>query len=170
MTAPAGEYASWSGWLDAFGRGEDLPTGQLVPVDERFGPHAQARLLGRLTSAFHARQAVWLAGLERDLAATSVTGGATELGAALVNARRRAAPLVALAHSRLLPEDVRAALLDAVTAMLRTSQQGLEDSMRHGPAAVLSVIRQTTLLGALTPVAAPTPTAARPTPGRRVIL
>lgn len=170
MTAPSSDYGAWSAWLDAFARGDDLPAGALAPVDDRLGPHVQERVVRRIQEAFEARQALWLATFQRRLSVTSPSDQVTELASAMIAARRRALPLRTLARSPLLPDDVRTALTDALTTMLRSTQQSIADSLRHARPEVQAAVRDNSLLRALTvEVAAPPPTPPARS-GRRVIL
>jgi hypothetical protein len=162
------DYGVWSSWLDAFARGDDLPADRLVPLDDRLGPHAQERVLRRIASAFDAREALWIAAFQRHMAVTSTSHQVADLASAMISARRRAGPLRALAESRLLPDDMRTALGNSLTAMLRTTQQSMEDSLRHSGPELLGAVRDNSLLR--TPTAPSPRPATAVAPGRRVIL
>lgn len=172
-----GPYAAWASWLDAFARGEDLPLHHLVPIDEELGAHMRGRLLVRLEAAFRARANLWADALRRHLAAAPAREPA-DLRPVLVAARNRLQPLRALAADPRLPDDLQAALADALRAMVAEAQESLENSarrQRQGAAEILAVIRENHLLAALTaPTATGTtagPQSQSPFPaGRRVIL
>jgi hypothetical protein len=143
-----GEYAAWASWLDAFGRGEDLPDAHLAPVDERMGPHMTERLLRLLAAAFETRGKRWGDLLTRHLASETVRRP-SELAAALVAARGRLRPLRRLAEDRRLPEQVRAELAKSLEQMTRTAQDSLEQSARRqagGSEQILAVVRSNSLL------------------------
>jgi hypothetical protein len=172
-TAP-GPYAAWVSWLDAFARGEDLPSQHLAAVDDRLGPHMQQRLLQRVAAAFEARARMWNETLRRHLAA-SVAREPAELGTLLVAARGRLAPLCELSTDHRLPAEVRQSLHDALSEMISGAQQNLEDSARrqpYGAEQLLAITRENNLTGALRPPQMP-PQRTQPLPpaaGRRVIL
>lgn len=173
LTAP-GDYAVWASWLDAFGRGEDLPDTHLAPVDERMGPHMQERLLRRVAAAFECRAQRWSDTLTRHLASGAV-GRPAELAAALVAARGRLRPLQRLAGDQRLPEAVRTSLAAALTQLLTSTQDSLERSARNNPATaqqLLAVVRANTLLAGHAVAAGPAGPAGQVPPpvGRRVIL
>jgi hypothetical protein len=162
MTAAHGPYASWASWLDAFGRGEDLRSEHLVTLDERVGPHMQQRLLQRVAAAFEARAQLWADRLRRRLGAGALRSHA-ELAYALVNARGGLAPLLRLADDARLPEPVRTELRAALRTMVDNAQRSLEDSVRVGQGGsepLVAVIRENSLVAALT--ARPAPTGGRP--------
>jgi hypothetical protein len=106
----------------------------------------------------------------------------SELGALLVDARRRLRPLRALTENPLLPATLRDPLRDALREMLTSAQDSLERSVRRQPQnaeRLLAVVRENGLLAALsTPRLPPAPGPAQPpgsapnSPpvGRRVIL
>jgi hypothetical protein len=173
LTTP-GPYAAWVSWLDAFARGEDLPNQHLCAVDEQLGPHMQQRLLRRVAAAFEARARVWNETLGRHLAA-SVAREPAELGALLVAARSRLQPLRELTTESRLPAEVRQRLSDALSEMIKGSQQNLEHSVRRAPQGaerLLAVARENSLAGALTSPRMPAHRTQPPPPaaGRRVIL
>ncbi|OJY45944.1 hypothetical protein [Pseudonocardia sp. 73-21] len=166
-----GDYAVWASWLDAFGRGEDLPDIHLTPVDERMGPHMQERLLRRVVAAFEARAQRWSDTLGRHLASGAV-GRPAELAAALVAARGRLRPLHRLAADPRLPDAVRTSLAGALAQLLNSTQDSLERSARDHPATaqqLLSIVRANTLLAGH-PVPSRPAGQALPPVGRRVIL
>jgi hypothetical protein len=137
-----GPYAAWASWLTAFGRGEDLPATDLVPVDDTMGPDMQARVLQRVNAAFVARQDLWSKAFARDQDAFDLTH--LRLATTLVQARERLRPLVGLCRNDLLPESARAALTDALTDAVRSTQQRLADAVRRDPA-LLTVVRDNDL-------------------------
>lgn len=170
MRAVAGPYAAWSSWLEAFGRGEDLPNAHLVPVTDELGPHMQARVLHRLNEAFVARQQRWVEAFVRDRDAAPPTP--FSLATNLVHARVRLRPLVALTRNELLPGNVRDALRDALAEAVRSSQRNLEDSVRrlpHDADVLLTTIRDNTLVSALREPVQTNENQTRPV-GRGVIL
>lgn len=167
-----GNYEAWVSWLDAYARGEDLPNTHLLPLDDEMGPHMLSRLIDRVARAFEARTARWNATLQRDVTA-GATGGHTALAAALVAARGRLAPLVALSRSPLLPSDLRANMASSLESALRSVQESLEDSAHRGRdrEMMLALVRDNCLLATLSPPSLPrAPTPRSPAPGRRVIL
>jgi hypothetical protein len=173
-----GPYRAWASWLEAFGRGEDLPNRHLVPLDEHLGVAMRERLLDRLAAAFRARADIWADMLRRHLAAGAIREP-RELGATLVAARARLQPLRALAADLRLPEEVRTALTDALREMVAEAQRSLESSARREPRGaeeLIAVIRENHLSAALSVPIHPAGPAAqgRPQPpppvGRRVIL
>lgn len=171
-----GNYAAWVSWLDAFARGEDLPSEHLQPVDASMGPQMHARLVERIAAAFEARCAAWGAVLQRDLDAAARRIGSH--AAVLVDARVRLGAVARFVASPLLPEALQSALRTSLESMVRSSQESLEDSARRGadPERQLAVVRDNTLLVALGPQAALPPPVSRqaaaplPARGRRVIL
>jgi hypothetical protein len=169
-----GPYAAWVSWLDAFARGEDLPNQHLSTVDEQLGPHMQQRLLRRVAAAFEARARLWNEALSRHLAA-GVAREPAELGVLLVAARGRLQPLRELSTDSRLPAEVRQSLHDALSGMIRGSQQNLEHSVRRQPQdaeRLLAIARENSLAGALTSPRMPAHRTQPPPPpaGRRVIL
>ena len=171
MLGVPGQYAAWASWLDAFGRGEDLPDTHLTPIDERMGPHMMERMLRLLAAAFEARAKRWGDLLTRHLASETVRRP-SELSAALVAARGRLRPLRRLADDRRLPEQVRAELAKSLVQMLSTAQDSLEQSARRqagGSEQLLALVRTNSLLVAPPPAATTPIPSARPTV-RRVIL
>jgi hypothetical protein len=170
VTVLTGGYASWVGWLDAFARGEDRPASDLVPVDESLGPAMFGRLLQRVSAAYTARAGLWSTTLDQRIAAAA-SGGISELGAVLVNARGTLRPLWAFADSPLLPAAVRTEMRRALTEMLAEAQRSLEDSARRqlGGEEVLAVLREHRLTVVEAPAPVPPPVAASGG-GRRVIL
>lgn len=167
-----GEYQAWASWLDAYARGEDLPSTHLAPVDERMGPHMQERVLRRVTVAFETRARRWGETLTRHLGSATV-GRPAELAASLVAARGRLRPLWILAADQRLPEPVRATMTEALTAMLRETQDGLERSARRRLGStdlLLAVLRENNLLAVPSPSPRSTPSPPPGPPGRRVIL
>jgi hypothetical protein len=165
MLGAPGAYAAWVGWLEAFGRGEDLPAGHLQPVDIRLGPQMFDRLLGHVTQAFRERQRRWNDVLARDLG--TLKPEVTAIEVMMTSARTRLAPLRAFAEHRAFPEDVRQLLRDGLAETVRSAQKTLEDSARHAPFEVQSAIRRNVLTVPITP---PSPANPGPGPGRRVIL
>jgi hypothetical protein len=171
MRTAHGPYAEWVSWLDAFGRGEDLPSGHLTVVDERLGPQMVGRFLDRLEIAFRARADRWADTLRRHLDVGPL-GTPTELAAILVAARGRLRPLSALAADPRLPEQVRTNLSTALREMTEQAQDSLERAVRRKPGAdrLIAAVRENRLT-----VAPPTPPVASPGAppapvGRRVIL
>ena len=176
MLSAHGPYAAWASWLDAFARGEDLPLHHLVPIDDDLGAHMRGRLLVRLEAAFRARAGLWADALRRHLAAAPASAPG-DLRPVLVAARNRLQPLRALAADPRLPDDLKAALADALRAMVAEAQESLENSARQErqcTAELLAVVRENHLLAALTspaPAVVPHPSGQVPFPaGRRVIL
>lgn len=174
--ATPGPYAAWTSWLEAFGRGEDLPSAHLEPIDERMGPHMQQRLLVQVAQAFHERQRRWSEALRREQRhlATDPAGAVTAIAAMLRNARTLLRPLRELAEHPCFPAELRENLRTALEQTVRSAQRSLEDSARHAPLELQSAIRTNSLLPALTRPHPVAPTqksvAPGPAPGRRVIL
>lgn len=173
MQTAHGPYAEWVSWLDAFGRGEDLPSGHLIAVDEHLGPQMLGRLLNRLEAAFRVRAERWGDALRRHLDAGPLSSP-TELAAILVAARGRLRPLTALAADPRLPGQVRTSLSTALRDMTEQAQDSLEQSVRRKPAGVETLIatvreNRLTAVSAIAPPAA-SPGAPPPPVGRRVIL
>lgn len=172
LTAP-GPYAAWASWLDAFARGEDLPSHHLSPVDQQLGPHMQQRLLQRVAAAFQTRARMWNETLRRHLAA-SADRDPTEFGALLVAARGRLQPLRELSTNSRLPSEVRQSLHDALSEMVSGAQENLEHSARRAPhdaERLLAIARENSLAGALKSPRMPAHrTQPPPAAGRRVIL
>jgi len=169
MRNVSGPYAAWASWLDAFGRGEDLPTTHLPPISEEMGPDMQERLLRRINQAFVARQDWWVAAFVRDREQAEPTplGLATNL----IDARARLRPLVALTRSELLSAPMRAVFGEALEKVVRDSQRNLENSVRrqtHNVDAMLTTVRENDLTRALTtPSTVDSP---RNRPGGRTII
>ncbi|TCK22272.1 hypothetical protein [Pseudonocardia endophytica] len=172
MRTAHGPYAEWVSWLDAFARGEDLPSRHLTVVDEQLGPHMVGRLLDRLAAAFRARADRWTDTLRRHLDVGPL-GTPTELAAILVAARGRLRPLTALAADPRLPEEVRTALSTALRDLTGQAQDSLEQAVRRRPGAdrLIATVRENRLT-AVPPPAPPmaSPGAPPPPVGRRVIL
>lgn len=174
MRTAHGPYAEWVSWLDAFGRGEDLPSGHLIAVDERLGPQMVGRFLNRLEAAFRVRAERWGDTLRRHLDAAPLSSP-TELAAILVAARGRLRPLAALAADPRLPEQVRTSLSTALRDMTEQAQDSLEQSVRRksaGAETLIATVRENRLT-AFPPTAPPSPGspgALPPHAGRRVIL
>lgn len=174
MVGAHGDYAAWAAWLEAFARGTDLPSRHLVIIDDDLGPHMQERLLLRLKEAFEERARLWSETLRRHLASAAVRE-VRELGAVLVAARGRVRPLLLLTTDTRLPQPVRSGMHEALTHLLRSSQDSLENSVRRQPRdaqRLLAVVRENALPAALDPPALrPVRAAAAPPPaGRRVII
>lgn len=173
MRTAHGPYAAWVSWLDAFGRGEDLPSGHLTVVDEQLGPQMVGRFLERLETAFRARAERWGDTLRRHLDVGPL-GSPTELAAILVAARRRLRPLTALANDRRLPEQVRTSLSTALREMTEQAQDSLEQAVRRKPVGadrLIATVRENRLTTVPSPAPRPASPGAPPPPvGRRVIL
>lgn len=175
MVAAHGNYAAWAAWLEAYGRGTDLPSRHLTAIDDGLGPHMQERLLLRIKAAFEERTRLWSETLRRHLESGAVRE-VRELGAALVAARGRLQPLRLLTTDPRLPEPVRSGMRDALAEMLRSSQDSLENSVRRQPRdseRLLAVVRENTLTAALDPPVLPparTGSALPPPAGRQVII
>jgi hypothetical protein len=178
--AVSGPYADWTGWLDAFSRGETPPADHLVPLDAELGPHVQQRLAERVAAAVFARTDLWSKLLQRDLS-HAAGRGATAMESALIEARSRLRPLVALAHNTLLPEELRTQLSDWLRRTLTMTQRDLEDSARRSPVEsgrLQTIVRSTSLLTVLDApqaatgigVGSPPPAFPGRQQGRRVIL
>jgi hypothetical protein len=140
----ANPYAAWVDWLTAFGRGEDRPATHLVAVTEELGPDMYARVLHRLHEAFVARHRLWVEALQRDIDTLPAA-----LATHLVNARARLRPLVELTRSELLPEPERAALTEALTDAVRSTQDSLANDVRRDDA-LTAIVRDNDLTVALT--------------------
>ncbi|XVV00582.1 hypothetical protein ACQPW3_24485 [Actinosynnema sp. CA-248983] len=167
-----GPYAAWTSWLEAFGRGEDLPAAHLTAVTADLGPQLVERLLGLVAQAFHDRQRRWQEALQRDLKALTAqpAHATTAVAAVLRDARLRLAPLREFTELPQLPEDARANLRSALTETVTSAQRTLEGSIRDAPVEFQSAVRANSLVPGLTrPRTAPATGPARP-PGRRVIL
>lgn len=163
MTNP---YAAWADWLDAFGRGVDLPGTHLIAVSDDMGPDMQVRVLRRLNEAFVARQELWVQAFMRDQDVLEPTPLA--LATNMIQARARLRPLVELTRNGLLPEVVRTALEDALATAVRSSQKNLLDAVRHEDV-LLTVVRDNDLTAALTAPSRATASEHRPA-GRTVII
>lgn len=169
-----GPYAAWASWLDAFGRGEDLPSGHLTVVDEQLGPQMAGRLLARLETAYRCRAEHWSDTLRRHLDAGPL-GSPEQLAAVLVAARGRLRPLSALAADPRLPELVRTSLSTALREMTEQAQDSLERAVRRRPVGaerLLCTVRENRLTAPPPPVAPPVRPGSAPSHpvGRRVIL
>lgn len=160
-----GPYADWRAWLDAFGEGTDLPSDHLAPIGEQMGPHVQERVLRHVAEAFARRQRRWAETFQRDLGALS-GDPVHALAATLASARTRLAPLRRFCASPAMPPALRDELTSALNDTVRSSQQSLDDSVRHAPIALQAVVRENRLTTA--PPAPPSP--GRQSPGRRVII
>ncbi len=168
----SGPYSAWVAWLDAFGRGQDLPAGHLPPIGEDMGPHMRERLLSHLVEAFSRRQRRWVDALVRDreLLAVDPARATMAIAAMLAAARARLAPLYALTENGLLGAEVRANLADALKETVGSAQQTLEDSVRDAPVDLQAAIRMNSLLSASTRSRPAVQPVAGQGPGRRVIL
>ncbi|WP_447007204.1 hypothetical protein ACRAKI_12340 [Saccharothrix isguenensis] len=166
-----GPYAAWTSWLEAFGRGEDLPSGHLPAMTTDLGPDMTERLFNQVVQAFQHRQRRWHQTLQRDMRAVTATpaGATTSIAAALRNARGLLSPLRELAELPQFPAELRDSLRDALADTVRSAQRALEDSVRDAPAAFQAAIRANSLIPGLTRPR-PAPPAPRPASGRRVIL
>jgi hypothetical protein len=165
-----GSYAAWVTWLEAFGRGEDLPDRHLQRVDGQLGPQMFERLLSHVNTAFRERQRRWNDVLVRDLRALSPSSAdaVTAIEVMMTSARTRLASLRAFADHPAFPEDLRQLLRDALADTVRSAQTTLEDSTRRAPFEVQSAVRRNTMT---VPLTRPTgPTQPGPPPGRRVII
>jgi hypothetical protein len=163
-------YAAWVSWLNAFGSGEDRPSGHLTPVDERLGPDMLARLTAHVATAFHDRQRRWSAALARDqqLLRVDPANAGTAIAVVLHNGRTLLAPLVAFTALPLFPAELQENLRTALEQTVRSAQQSLADSAREAPAELRNAIAANSLLPALT--RPPTVGHTGPPPVRRVIL
>jgi len=170
VRSPAGNYASWIEWLDAFGRGVDLPPDHLAPITDALGPHQQERLFRHVSEAFTQRQKRWADAMRRDQALLLVdpSRAAAALAVMQVNARNLLTPLRHLTENTKLPEALRTSLREALETTVRSAQRSLEDSVRQTPAELQAAVRTNSLLAALTRPQFTPPPAGRPT-GRRVI-
>ncbi|SFW92117.1 hypothetical protein [Amycolatopsis australiensis] len=171
MYRAPGPYAAWVRWLEAFGRGEDLPSAHLVAVGIELGPQMLERLSRHLAEAFHARQRRWSDALIRDqqMLLADPARAVTAIAVIMADARKRLGPLVALTTHPALPADLKESLTAALQETVRSSQQSLEDSARDAPAELRNAIRQNSLVPALARTAAARPSGGSPT-RRRVIL
>jgi hypothetical protein len=167
----AGAYQDWTDWLEAYGQGQDRPTGHLVPVSDELGPDFQSRLITRITTAFQCRLDRWCDVFSRDLRAANTTTG---YAAAMVSAKQRLTALRGFTGSPLLPQGIREALATALSGAVDQLQQSLvETAQRNGPQ-LMAVVRDHDLRRqpppSSNPSTPPNPTAAPPpAPGRRVI-
>jgi hypothetical protein len=171
VRSPTGGYAAWVEWLDAFGRGVDLPPDHLAPITDELGPHQQERLFRHVSEAFTNRQKRWSDAMRRDQALLLITPerASATLAVMQVNARTMLAPLRHLTENTRLPEALRTSLRTALETTVRSAQRSLEDAVRQTPAELQAAVRTNSLLGALTRPQPSQPPAGRPT-GRRVIL
>jgi hypothetical protein len=148
-------------------------------MNDSLGPHMQVRLSEHVVAAYQGRLQLWHQTFQRDLDA-AIRAGGREVGATLVEARRRVGPLHNLATSPLLYEDLKRLLLEDLEADLRSTQESLEKEARKDPRVerlLLGVLRQVDLLAGLAPVQGlpqPAPSSAPDgdgtTEGRRVIV
>jgi hypothetical protein len=170
MLRTPGPYAAWVSWLDAFGRGEDAPSGHLTPVDQGLGPEMLARLTAHVATAFHDRQRRWSAALVRDqqLLLADPANAGTAIAVILHNARTLLAPLVAFTALAVFPAQLRENLRTALEQTVRSAQQSLADSAREAPEQLRNAIAANSLLPALTRPSTAAHTG--PPPVRRVIL
>ncbi|MDQ7807304.1 hypothetical protein Q5425_26510 [Amycolatopsis sp. A133] len=157
-------------WLSAFGRGEDLPSGHLPPIDAELGPQMTERLARHVADAFHDRLRRWQEAFSREqqLLLARPERAVTVLAVVLADARKRLGPLVAFTVHPGLPDELRTSVADALRETISSAQRSLEDSVRDAPAPLRNAVRQNSLEPALTRTAAPSPTG--PARGRRVIL
>ncbi|PRY34269.1 hypothetical protein [Umezawaea tangerina] len=171
MLRTPGPYAAWKSWLEAFGRGEDLPFDHLPVIDEKMGPEMADRLLRQVAEAFHQRQRRWSEALRRDqqLLTMDPARAATTIAVVLGNARTLLAPLRDLTEHPRFPAELRKSLAEALEQTVRSAQRSLEDSARHAPIELQSAIRMNSLVPALTRKRPPARTPGTTT-GRRVIL
>jgi hypothetical protein len=165
-----GPYAAWVSWLAAFGRGEDLPTSHLSPIEADLGPQMVERLARHVADAFHDRVRRWQDAFTRDqqLLLARPDQAVTVLAIVLADARKRLGPLVAFTVHPGLPAELRTSLADALRETISSAQRSLEDSVRDAPVVLRDAVRQNSLEPALARPPAPAP--AGPARGRRVIL
>lgn len=169
MLGVPGSYTNWVSWLEAFGRGEDRPSGHLPPLDAKMGPHMLERLLNQVHQAFHKRQQRWAEVLRRDLKSLSHNSPDAVIAVAVVlnSARKRLAPLWEFASHPAFPQDLREILRDGLTETVQSSQRSLEDTTRRAPFELQSAVRGNSML---VPYTSPKSSPSGPAPGRRVIL
>ncbi len=171
MPGTPGPYAAWVSWLEAFGRGEDLPGTHLPPISEDMGPHMQERLLRHVSEAFHSRQRRWSAAVQRDrqLLLVDPARAATALAVLMHNAKNVLGPLREFTEHPRFPPELRKSLRVALRDSVTSAQRSLEDSTREAPAELRAAVRTNSLVPALTRPRAVTPKPGG-APGRRVIL
>ncbi|MEJ2868962.1 hypothetical protein WCD74_14410 [Actinomycetospora sp. OC33-EN08] len=124
--APAGGYAAWVAWIDAFRRGDDGGLEGLAPIDGRMGTYVEARLLERLSLAFSERVRAWQGALGERIVARPPADDAA-VAALLREALPALGPLVRVADSPVLPHAVAAAMHDLVAQ----TRAGAEDAVRE---------------------------------------
>jgi len=167
-----GPYAAWVSWLEAFGRGEDLPIGHLAPIDPRMGPKMFERLMVQVNKAFAARQRLWTEALGRDvrgLSGDTVTGVASVV-VVLTGARRRLAPLRAFTEHPAFTPKMRDTLRESLEKTVSSAQKSLVKTTKDAPFELQSAVRGNDMLRALAPPPPPVPPTSAPRQGRRVIL
>jgi hypothetical protein len=164
-----GSYTDWVSWLEAFGRGEDRPSGHLPVLDAKMGPHMLERLLNQVHQAFHKRQQRWGEVLRRDLKSLSHNSPDAVITVAVVlnSARKRLAPLWEFVDHPAFPEDLHKILRDGLTETVKSSQRSLEDTTRRAPFELQAAVRSNSMLAPYKP---PRPRPPGSAPGRRVIL
>jgi hypothetical protein len=162
-----GAYQDWVTWLDAFAAGKDTPTPRLIAVDA-LGPIAGERIRIRIADAFIARVSEWDAALARCFGSELVTDPMA-LADVLTDARRGLAPIQRFANDARYPEDIRAAMKDALRQKTVVVQQQLEKAA--GTTTWLRDLVRDNRIDAPVPVPLPPVpvTPVRPT-GRRVIV
>lgn len=172
IARPGGVYAAWTEWLARFGRGEVDGHEGLEPMDGKtLGAPAAARLARHVEVAMDARLRLWSDAFSRDLERVSRPD---DLRRANIAARRRFAPIRALASTPPLLPELAHQLQPALGDILERAQTALEEQARRlgGDQQVLAAIRDTPLTG--TPAAmeplSPEPEVRPPSGARRSII
>ncbi|MFD9736270.1 hypothetical protein [Umezawaea sp. NPDC059074] len=171
MLGAPGPYAAWVSWLEAYGRGEDLPIGHLAPIDPRMGPEMFERLMAQVDKAFTARQRRWTEALGKDLRGLSgdPVNGVSAVAVVLNNARRRLGPLRAFTEHPAFTSEMQESLRDSLKKTVKSAQESLVKTTKYAPFELRAAVRDNDLLRAL-PSPPAVPLTQAPPQGRRVIL
>ncbi|MDL5155743.1 hypothetical protein [Actinomycetospora termitidis] len=129
-SAPAGGYASWVAWIDAFRRGDDGGLEALTPIDGRMGTYVEARLLERLSAAFSERVRVWQSALGERIV-TRPPRDEADVVALLRDADPGLEPLARVATSPLLPRTMAVAMHDLVAQTRAGARDAVRESARR---------------------------------------
>ena len=152
MWGGGGHYNAWAGFLERWGRGEQLDPATLPSLRrEDFQGDSWERLTNRISEALSQRLNGW-----QEAVTKGMTGATDEFGVARVlgHARWGLRPIRALAAHPGLPSELAEQLLAAVDRQVRSAQESLEDQIersrragldRRAAEALLRIVRDNDL-------------------------